>query len=117
MWLGRGTSTRALSSIAQLLFFTATAMLAQRPRPAFTGTPNDGSRTITVLDVPTPEKGADGDDDQTFASNPRPVLKLRGGPRSKQRVAWKEEVIDNENCGRKKSKSTLRPHRWASTLR
>lgn len=81
-------------------------MLAQRPRPAFTGTPNDGSRTITVHDVPTPEKGADDEDDQGVASHPRPVLKLRGGPRSKQRVAWKEEVIDNENCGRKKSKST-----------
>lgn len=79
-------------------------MLAQRPRPTYTANTNDGSRTITIHDVPTPEGGAD-DDEDNFSSHPRPVLKLRGGPKSKQRVAWKEEVIDNENAGKKKSKS------------
>lgn len=80
-------------------------LLAQQPRPTYTSNANDGSRTITIHDVPTSEGGTN-DDEERFINHPRPVLKLRGGPRSAQRVAWKEEVVDNENCGKKKSKST-----------
>ena len=80
-------------------------MLAERRRPAYIGTPTDGSRTITLRDVPTSEAAADDDDIAEFSSHPRPVLKLRGGPRSEQRVAWKEGVVDNENAGKRKSKS------------
>ncbi|KAF8312490.1 hypothetical protein DL93DRAFT_1307602 [Clavulina sp. PMI_390] len=79
-------------------------MLAQRPRPTYTANAADGSRTITIHDVPTPEAGSDGEVSDSGPSQPRPVLKLRGGPRSTQRVAWRPEVIDNENCGKKKSK-------------
>ncbi|KAG8937233.1 Type 1 phosphatases regulator ypi1 [Tulasnella sp. 419] len=32
------------------------------------------------------------------------VLRLRGGPRSRPQVAWEEGVVDNEGCGKKKSK-------------
>jgi len=74
-------------------------MLAQRPRPQYTGTSSDGSRTITIHDVPAPE----GTDDEE-ASHPRSALRLRGGPRSQQRVVWKEGTVDNEHCGKKKSK-------------
>src|ERR1700733_1616811 len=80
-------------------------LLAERPRPTHTGTLADGSRTITIHDVPTSETPAD-DDVPELSSHPRPVLRLRGGPRSEQRVAWEEGVIDNENAGKKKSKST-----------
>jgi len=79
-------------------------LLAERQRPTHTGTPADGSRTITVHDVSTSETPAD--DAPESSSHPRPVLKLRGGPRSEQRVAWEEGVVDNENAGKKKSKST-----------
>ncbi len=78
-------------------------MLAQRPRPQYTGAPSDGSRTITIHDVPAPEVS---DDEMT--SHPRSVLRLQGGPRSQQRVVWKEGTVDNENCGKKKSKSERR---------
>jgi hypothetical protein len=37
------------------------------------------------------------------------VLRLRGGPRSTQRVVWREDVVDNEGCGKKSSKSMLPP--------
>jgi protein phosphatase 1 regulatory subunit 11 len=33
-------------------------------------------------------------------------LRLRGSHRETQRVAWGEDVVDNEECGKKKSKST-----------
>ncbi|KAF8340327.1 phosphatase inhibitor-domain-containing protein [Cantharellus anzutake] len=74
-------------------------MLAQRPRPQHTGVMPDGSRTITIHDVSAPEVSY-----HDVGSHPRPVLRLRGGPRRQQRVVWKEGTIDNENCGRKKSK-------------
>ncbi|KAG2112169.1 phosphatase inhibitor-domain-containing protein [Suillus cothurnatus] len=65
---------------------------------AYTSAPADGSRTITLLDSqPRPEDDAS-----------QPVvgtLRLRGQPRkTRQRVAWDEDVIDNEGSGKKKSK-------------
>jgi len=76
-------------------------MLSTQNRPS-TSTPGDGSRTITVHDVqPRPE---DADGDSAGPSVPEGILRLRGGPRSRPRVAWDEHVVDNEDCGRKKSK-------------
>jgi len=61
--------------------------------------PTDGSRTITLRDSqPRPE-----DDEGLSVVG---ALRLRGEPRrTPQRVAWDEDVIDNEGCGKKKSKS------------
>ncbi|KAK0485047.1 phosphatase inhibitor-domain-containing protein [Armillaria novae-zelandiae] len=63
-------------------------------RPS-TSSPNDGSRTLTVTNAPPSE-----------ASSSVPAvgsLRLRGA-RRKPRVAWSEDVVDNEGCGKKKSK-------------
>jgi len=59
--------------------------------------PTDGSRTITLRDSqPRPE-----DDGDLVVG----ALRLRGEPRrTRQRVVWDEDVIDNEGCGKKKSK-------------
>lgn len=76
---------------------------ATRGRPS-TASPADGSRTLTITNDPTREEGED--------NNPGGVqsvgtLKLRGGKKEKstQRVAWNEDVVDNEFFGKKKSKS------------
>ena len=43
---------------------------------------------------------------QPPASQPQGVLRLRGAPtRNAPRVTWTEDVVDNEGCGKKKSKS------------
>ncbi|KAG2351873.1 phosphatase inhibitor-domain-containing protein, partial [Suillus spraguei] len=65
----------------------------------YTSAPTDGSRTITLLDSqPRPE-------DDTSQFGVVGTLRLRGQPRkARQRVAWDEDVIDNEGCGKKKSK-------------
>ncbi|KAH9064229.1 phosphatase inhibitor-domain-containing protein [Lactarius vividus] len=41
-----------------------------------------------------------------LAAGPAPTgtLHLRGGPHNRRRVAWSEDVVDNEGLGRKKSK-------------
>ncbi|KAF8518228.1 phosphatase inhibitor-domain-containing protein [Gautieria morchelliformis] len=76
-------------------------MLSAQTRPNASA-PGDGSRTITVHDVqPIPEANSD---DPVEPSLPNGTLRLRGGPRGRPRVAWDEQVVDNENCGRKKSK-------------
>ena len=83
--------------------------LNTRMRPS-TGTPNDGSRTITIRDSQPREEGDEGADnvnsdgvDQT--GRDVGVLRLRGGPSNQPRVSWKEDVVDNEGMGNKKSKS------------
>ncbi|KAJ7157644.1 phosphatase inhibitor-domain-containing protein [Mycena crocata] len=76
------------------------AYLATQRRPG-TSAPGDGSRTITITDA-SPQEGG--------SQNPNPdepvgALHLRGGPRrTRQRVVWDEDVVDNEGCGRKSSK-------------
>lgn len=77
--------------------------LATQNRPGLSS-PGDGSRTITITSTPPAESDVDPKPDE-----PVGTLKLRGGPRKKprQRVVWDEDVIDNEGCGKKKSKSTL----------
>jgi len=57
------------------------------------------SRTLIVTSTPS-------EDEQTPSSQ-RPAdgtLRLRGGPIQNRRVTWGEDVIDNEDMGRKKSK-------------
>lgn len=81
------------------------AYLATQGRPS-TSAPGDGSRTITI--TATPSRSEDGessnDPDESGSAG---VLRLRGGPRKpRQRVAWGEDVVDNEGCGRKSSKSS-----------
>ncbi|KAJ7880760.1 phosphatase inhibitor-domain-containing protein [Mycena olivaceomarginata] len=88
------------------------AYLAPQRRPG-TSAPGDGSRTITI--TPTPanedgsagptEEGGSGTNDGVPASAIVGALHLRGGVRrSRARVAWDENVVDNEGCGRKSSK-------------
>ncbi|CAE6457026.1 unnamed protein product [Rhizoctonia solani] len=67
-------------------------------RPA-TSAPGDGSRTILVTDSqPIPENNNPNGEPSNG------ILKLRGGPRSRPRVMWDADVVDNEGCGKKKSK-------------
>ena len=72
----------------------------------FLSAPSDGSRTITIHDVqPRPEGESGGS--PTQSQPPVGALRLRGGPRrTRQRVAWDDNVVDNEGAGKKKSKST-----------
>lgn len=89
------------------------ARIYQRPTP-------DGSRTITIHDsAPREVHPADPDvnddshdqDRPIDGGAPRLVLNLQGGgslrkkKKEGQRVVWKEDVVDNEGCGKKKSKS------------
>jgi len=72
-----------------------------------TSAPPNSSITITVLATDSSPCEEDG---LSNASDDAPVvgtLRLRGGPRNRQRVAWDEGVIDNEGCGRKSSKGAL----------
>ena len=76
---------------------------ATRHRPN-TLTPLDGSRTITILDSNPREDNLGGR--HSSGASPAGSLRLRGGPRrTRQRVAWNEDVVDNEGAGKKKSKS------------
>ncbi|KAJ7683680.1 phosphatase inhibitor-domain-containing protein [Mycena rosella] len=77
------------------------AYLATQRRPN-TSAPGDGSRTITITDASPLE-----DDGSGNPGEPAPIgaLHLRGGSRrTRQRVVWDEDVVDNEGCGRKSSK-------------
>lgn len=77
--------------------------------PPNTNAPTHGSRTLTIT-ATVPER-SDGDDDIEDNLPPaNAVLMLRAEPdsrRRRQRVVWDENVVDNEGCGKKKSKSTL----------
>ncbi|KAJ6512638.1 phosphatase inhibitor-domain-containing protein [Mycena sanguinolenta] len=78
---------------------------ATRRRPG-TSAPGDGSRTITIANTPANE-AENGETPSNESGEPAPVgaLHLRGGVRrTRQRVAWDEDVVDNEGCGRKSSK-------------
>ncbi|KIM40774.1 hypothetical protein M413DRAFT_73108 [Hebeloma cylindrosporum] len=78
---------------------------AARGRPS-TASPANGSRTLTITNDPTREEGEDDQDNNTEGVQPVGTLKLRGGPKKKraQRVAWNDDVVDNEFFGKKKSK-------------
>jgi len=71
-----------------------------------TSAPSDGSRTITLQDSqPGPDEGRSlgASREPSSASG---LLQLRGGPGSRPRVVWREDVVDNENMGKRSSKST-----------
>lgn len=81
------------------------AYLATRAGPS-TVVPSDGSRTLTVTDAQPLEDVGSGEEERGTRSdgNVVGVLRLRArgqGPR----VAWTEDVVDNEGLGKKKSKS------------
>ena len=66
----------------------------QAHRPA-----SDGSRTITVQDNQPREEGQTDGESSTVGT-----LRLRGVARRRQRVVWREDVVDNEGAGKKSSK-------------
>jgi len=73
--------------------------LQQQQQPTL----SDSSRTFTIQDV---HSNRSSTSDGVMVG----VLRLRGGHRtirSRPRVAWDEDVVDNEGCGRKKSKSAF----------
>ncbi|KAF5333874.1 hypothetical protein D9757_015531 [Collybiopsis confluens] len=72
-----------------------------------TSAPSDGSRTITI--TPTPADENEDPANGPNGSSPS-TLRLRATPRKpRQRVVWREDVVDNEGAGKKSSKSTLYP--------
>ena len=73
-------------------------MSTRLARRAETPAPSDGSRTITLRDDQPRED--DNSDTQLMGT-----LRLRGAARHRQRVVWREDVVDNEGAGKKKSKS------------
>lgn len=82
----------------------------QRERDAISG-----SQTVTTAPTPEREFNEASGSNQPVAqssSEQAPVLKLRLVGRSVERdivpprVAWSEDVVDNEHLGRKSSKST-----------
>ncbi|KAK7453493.1 Type 1 phosphatases regulator ypi1 [Stygiomarasmius scandens] len=82
------------------------SMSSTRRRPN-TSAPGDGSRTITITGTPADEQhGDDAPEGQNGESSSGVVgtLKLHGGKKNRQRVVWSDDVVDNEDCGRKSSK-------------
>lgn len=83
-------------------------------RRSYTSTPSDGSRTITILAHETPvvdgmeSSGSlrgSGSGPEESSGPAAGMLRLRGASRQNaQRVMWGEDVVDNEGCGKKKSK-------------
>ncbi|KAF9559315.1 hypothetical protein CPC08DRAFT_606821, partial [Agrocybe pediades] len=61
----------------------------------------DASRTMTIIRDPTKEH-PDSDENEEVVG----TLHLCGArrPNNRPRVAWNKDVIDNEVCGKKKSK-------------
>jgi protein phosphatase 1 regulatory subunit 11 len=90
----------------------STRMNPYPDRPGQTAGTSDGSRTITIHDVPTGEDGRrgpyqngnGGGEEEGESNTDAGVLRLRGGGNTR-RVVWTNETIDNEGMGKKKSKS------------
>lgn len=90
------------------------AHLATRRAGPSTVSATDGSRTIVLHDAQPREEG-EGEGDEGHGSganesdagrgNSVGVLHLRGARRRGPRVAWTDDVVDNEGMGKKKSKS------------
>ncbi|TFK64918.1 hypothetical protein BDN72DRAFT_846199 [Pluteus cervinus] len=78
------------------------ARTATRTGPA-TSAPGDGSRTITLTPAQAHEDHQGGSGNEESSTAVVGVLKLRG-KKGAPRVAWDEGVVDNEGCGKKKSK-------------
>ncbi|KAI0351764.1 hypothetical protein OH77DRAFT_1364511, partial [Trametes cingulata] len=78
----------------------------QMRRPG-TSAPSDGSRTITIQDNQPREEDSHSEAESSAVG----TLRLRGAPRNRQRVVWREDVVDNEGAGKKKSKICCIYHR------
>ncbi|THU97230.1 hypothetical protein K435DRAFT_663012 [Dendrothele bispora CBS 962.96] len=82
-------------------------MASTRRRP-HTSAPGDGSRTITITNTPADEQhGDDAPEESSGEPSTRVVgsLKLRASnKKTRQRVGWSDDVVDNEGCGKKSSK-------------
>jgi protein phosphatase 1 regulatory subunit 11 len=69
--------------------------------------PSNGSRTHTLTNDATRDLE---NEDESEAPRIVGTLKLRGAhskkKQGKAKVAWDEDVVDNEGCGKKKSKSS-----------
>jgi protein phosphatase 1 regulatory subunit 11 len=70
-----------------------------------TSAPGDGSRTLTITNNPTREEDGDEQGDDPEGGQVIGTLHLRTTRQTGPRVAWDEDVIDNEGFGKKKSKS------------
>jgi protein phosphatase 1 regulatory subunit 11 len=70
-----------------------------------TSSPSDGSRTQTIQDSQPRVEDDSSNPSHDQGDTPHGVLRLRGGPRSRPAVVWREDVIDNEDMGKKSSKS------------
>jgi protein phosphatase 1 regulatory subunit 11 len=71
-----------------------------------TSAPGDGSRTLTITNNPTREENhGDEQGDEPEGGQIIGTLHLRPTRLTGPRVAWDEDVIDNEGFGKKKSKS------------
>lgn len=72
-------------------------------RRPHTSAPGDGSRTITITGTPPSEDQGSSNDP---ANSTTGTLKLRASTRKpRQKVIWREDVVDNEGAGKKSSKS------------
>ena len=75
-----------------------------------TSAPGDGSRTLIITSDPIQEaddeRGDNPEDSQIIGTLSLRVTQRRTGPR----VAWDENVVDNERAGKKKSKSNSYIH-------
>jgi len=70
-----------------------------------TSAPGDGSRTLTITNNPTREENhGDEQGDEPEGGQIIGTLHLRPTRLTGPRVAWDEDVIDNEGFGKKKSK-------------
>lgn len=78
-------------------------MSSTRQRPS-TSAPGDGSRTITIQDSEPTQ-----DPNPAEATSVGAIRVRATNRRDNHRVVWDEDVVDNEGCGRKSSKSTSRP--------
>ncbi|KAE9397683.1 hypothetical protein BT96DRAFT_883776 [Gymnopus androsaceus JB14] len=71
-------------------------------RRPHTSAPGDGSRTITITGTPPSEDQGSSNDP---ANSTTGTLKLRASTRKpRQKVIWREDVVDNEGAGKKSSK-------------
>ena len=70
-----------------------------------TSAPGDGSRTLTITNNPTREEDGDEQGDDSEGGQVIGTLRLRTTRQTGPRVAWDDDVIDNEGFGKKKSKS------------
>ena len=70
-----------------------------------TSAPGDGSRTLTITNNPTREEDGDEQGDDSEGGQVIGTLHLRTTRQTGPRVAWDDDVIDNEGFGKKKSKS------------